>query len=88
MGFFRFSLGSIGRVYASHDFVVVPYALANLIGDIFIFFYMVVDEPNENIYKVIGNQLWQVDLLVMGFIVYCWRVMHKVVIHIGELFTL
>ena len=65
MGFFHFSLESIGRVYASHDFVVVPCALANLIGDIFIFFYrnanvkthVVVDEPNENICKVVGNQL-------------------------------
>ena len=65
LGFFHFSLESIGRVYASHDFVVVPCALANLIGDIFIFFYrkanvkthVVVDEPNENICKVVGNQL-------------------------------
>ena len=50
--------------------------------------HIVVDEPNENICKVVGNQLQQVDLLVMGFIVYCWRLMHKVGIYIDNLFTL
>ena len=63
LDFFHLSLESIGRAYASHDFVVVPYPLPNLIGDIFMFFYrkanvrthVVVDEANENICKVVGN---------------------------------
>ena len=60
MGFFHFSLESIGRVYASHDFVVIPYALPNLIF-LCSFIgkrmskYVVVGEPNENICKVVGN---------------------------------
>ena len=58
--FSHFSLESIGRVYASHDFVVIPYALPNLIflcsfTGRRMSIHVVVGEPNENICKVVGN---------------------------------
>ena len=60
MGFFHFSLESIDRVYVSHDFVVIPYALPNLIFLCSVTGrrmskHVVVGEPNENICKVVGN---------------------------------
>ena len=54
MGFFHFSLKSSGEVYASLDFVFIPYALPNLIGDIFMFFYR---QENVKTHVVVGDAM-------------------------------